>query len=152
MGLSGMGDLVLTATGDLSRNRKVGLLLAEGKTLQDAVQSLGHVAEGVYSARTVLQRALHLGVDMPITNAVDGVLRRASVGDLVDQRLQQPTVGAGKLAVVLIGDAKDAEAPVPGDQGQEEPARRGKRAGSAWPRPTALESRGSPRESPRSGP
>ena len=74
MGLSGLGDLVLTATGDLSRNRKVGLLLAEGKPLQDAVQSLGHVAEGVYSARTVLQRALHLGVDMPITECVVALL------------------------------------------------------------------------------
>ena len=74
MGLSGLGDLVLTATGDLSRHRKVGLLLAEGKTLQDAVQSLGHVAEGVYSARTVLQRALHLGVDMPITECVVALL------------------------------------------------------------------------------
>ena len=67
MGLSGLGDLVLTATGDLSRNRKIGLLLAQGRTLQDAVQSLGHVAEGVYSARTVLQRARKLGVEMPIT-------------------------------------------------------------------------------------
>jgi glycerol-3-phosphate dehydrogenase (NAD(P)+) len=57
MGLSGLGDLVLTATGDLSRNRKVGLLLAEGKSLEQAVTSLGHVAEGVYSARTVLARA-----------------------------------------------------------------------------------------------
>jgi len=74
MGLSGLGDLVLTATGDLSRNRRVGLLLAEGKSLQDAVQSLGHVAEGVYSARTVLQRARHLGVEMPITECVVGLL------------------------------------------------------------------------------
>ena len=49
-------DLVLTATGDLSRNRKVGLLLAQGRTLEQAVASLGHVAEGVYSARTVLAR------------------------------------------------------------------------------------------------
>ena len=74
MGLSGLGDLVLTATGDLSRNRKVGLLLAEGRTLQQAVDSLGHVAEGVYSARTVLQRARALGVDMPITEAVVALL------------------------------------------------------------------------------
>ena len=74
MGLSGMGDLVLTATGDLSRNRRVGLLLAEGKTLQQAVESLGHVAEGVYSARTVAQRARVLGVDMPITEAVVALL------------------------------------------------------------------------------
>jgi glycerol-3-phosphate dehydrogenase (NAD(P)+) len=70
MGLSGLGDLVLTATGDLSRNRKVGLLLAQGQSLDQAVTSLGHVAEGVYSARTVLQRARGLGVDMPITEAV----------------------------------------------------------------------------------
>ena len=74
MGLSGLGDLVLTATGDLSRNRKVGLLLAEGKTLSEAVASLGHVAEGVYCARTVSQRALSLGVDMPITQCVVKVL------------------------------------------------------------------------------
>ena len=70
MGLSGLGDLVLTATGDLSRNRRVGLLLAAGQTLQQAVDSLGHVAEGVYCARTVVQRAVHLGVDMPISRAV----------------------------------------------------------------------------------
>jgi glycerol-3-phosphate dehydrogenase (NAD(P)+) len=81
MGLSGLGDLVLTATGDLSRNRKVGLLLAQGQTLQQAVASLGHVAEGVYSARTVVQRAQSLGVEMPIAQAVvallDGQMRPA---------------------------------------------------------------------------
>lgn len=70
MGLSGLGDLVLTSTGDLSRNRRVGLLLAQGLQLADAVQSLGHVAEGVYCARTVAQRAMHLGIDMPITRTV----------------------------------------------------------------------------------
>ena len=74
MGLSGMGDLVLTATGDLSRNRRVGLLLAQGQSLQQAVDSLGHVAEGVYCARTVAQRAVGLGVDMPITQAVVALL------------------------------------------------------------------------------
>ncbi len=74
MGLSGLGDLVLTATGDLSRNRKVGLALAQGLTLQEAVDSLGHVAEGVYCARTVVQRAQHLGVDMPIAQAVVSLL------------------------------------------------------------------------------
>lgn len=81
MGLSGLGDLVLTATGDLSRNRRVGMLLAQGRTLAQAVESLGHVAEGVYSARTVVQRAQQLGVDMPIAEAVvallDGRLRPA---------------------------------------------------------------------------
>jgi glycerol-3-phosphate dehydrogenase (NAD(P)+) len=74
MGLSGLGDLVLTATGDLSRNRKVGLLLAQGQSLQQAVASLGHVAEGVYCARTVVQRALGLGVDMPIAQGVVALL------------------------------------------------------------------------------
>lgn len=74
MGLSGLGDLVLTATGDLSRNRKVGQLLAQGLSLQQAVDSLGHVAEGVYSARTVVQRARLLGVDMPISEAVVALL------------------------------------------------------------------------------
>ena len=74
MGLSGLGDLVLTATGDLSRNRRVGMLLAQGHTLAQAVESLGHVAEGVYCARTVAQRAQALGVDMPITRAVVALL------------------------------------------------------------------------------
>ncbi len=82
MGLSGLGDLVLTATGDLSRIRQVGLLLAKGQTLAQAVQSLGHVAEGVYCARTVVQRAALLGVDMPIASAVvqmlDGTLTPAA--------------------------------------------------------------------------
>lgn len=75
MGLSGLGDLVLTATGALSRNRRVGLLLAEGRTLPQVLQSLGHVAEGVYTAATVLERARALGVEMPITGAVVEVLR-----------------------------------------------------------------------------
>jgi glycerol-3-phosphate dehydrogenase (NAD(P)+) len=73
-GLSGLGDLVLTSTGDLSRNRKVGLALAQGKTLAQAVADLGHVAEGVYCARTVLLRAEYLGVDMPITRCVVALL------------------------------------------------------------------------------
>ena len=73
-GLSGLGDLVLTATGDLSRNRRVGLALAGGQTLLQAVQALGHVAEGVYCARTVVQRAARLGVDMPVCTAVNELL------------------------------------------------------------------------------
>lgn len=74
MGLSGLGDLVLTATGDLSRNRRVGMLMAQGRSLGQAVESLGHVAEGVYSARTVVQRAQALGVDMPIAEAAVALL------------------------------------------------------------------------------
>jgi glycerol-3-phosphate dehydrogenase (NAD(P)+) len=74
MGLSGLGDLVLTATGDLSRNRRVGMAMAQGQTLQQAIDTLGHVAEGVYSARTVVQRARSLGVEMPIAQAVVDLL------------------------------------------------------------------------------
>ncbi|MCK6432161.1 MAG: NAD(P)-dependent glycerol-3-phosphate dehydrogenase [Burkholderiaceae bacterium] len=74
MGLSGLGDLVLTATGDLSRNRRVGLMLAEGRSLNDSLGALGHVAEGVYTAPTLQRRARALGVDMPITDAVVAVL------------------------------------------------------------------------------
>ena len=74
MGLTGMGDLILTCTGDLSRNRRVGLGLAQGKALETIVQELGHVAEGVPCAKAVRELAGKLGVDMPITNAVAGVL------------------------------------------------------------------------------
>lgn len=74
MGLSGLGDLVLTATGDLSRNRRIGLALAQGTTLAAALGSLGHVAEGVYCARAVVQRAAALGIEMPIATAVDALL------------------------------------------------------------------------------
>jgi glycerol-3-phosphate dehydrogenase (NAD(P)+) len=81
MGLSGLGDLVLTATGDLSRNRRIGLALAQGQTLNHAIDALGHVAEGVVCARTVVQRANSLGVDMPIAQCVvdllDGCLQPA---------------------------------------------------------------------------
>jgi glycerol-3-phosphate dehydrogenase (NAD(P)+) len=80
MGLSGLGDLVLTATGDLSRNRRLGMMLAAGRTLADARAELGHVAEGVPSAPMVLARARALGVDMPITECVVDVLEgRCSV-------------------------------------------------------------------------
>jgi glycerol-3-phosphate dehydrogenase (NAD(P)+) len=74
MGLSGLGDLVLTATGELSRNRRVGLRLAAGRPLPEILAELGHVAEGVYSAATVLARARALGIEMPITEAVVEVL------------------------------------------------------------------------------
>jgi glycerol-3-phosphate dehydrogenase (NAD(P)+) len=77
MGLSGLGDLVLTATGDLSRNRRVGLLLAQGRTLEQATASLGHVAEGVQCAHAVVARGERLGIDMPISRAVVGLLSGA---------------------------------------------------------------------------
>ncbi len=74
MGLAGMGDLILTCTGDLSRNRRVGLALAEGKTLADILRDLGHVAEGVSTAREVATLARRLGVEMPICEVVDALL------------------------------------------------------------------------------
>jgi len=74
MGLTGMGDLILTCTGDLSRNRRVGLALAQGKPLDLIVRELGHVAEGVPCAKAVRELSDKLGVDMPITHAVAGVL------------------------------------------------------------------------------
>ncbi|HKX43017.1 MAG TPA: NAD(P)H-dependent glycerol-3-phosphate dehydrogenase [Burkholderiaceae bacterium] len=77
MGLSGLGDLVLTATGDLSRNRTVGRLLAQGVALPRILAELGHVAEGVSTAPMVLARARAAGVEMPITQAVAAVLQGA---------------------------------------------------------------------------
>ena len=73
-GLSGTGDLILTCTSDLSRNRKVGMLLAQQQMLPDILSKLGHVAEGVYTVREVHQLAQQLEVDMPICAAVYRVL------------------------------------------------------------------------------
>ncbi len=73
-GLTGLGDLVLTCTGDLSRNRRVGLALAAGRPLQAIVDELGHVAEGVACAEVVHRRAAGLGIEVPIISAVLGVL------------------------------------------------------------------------------
>ncbi len=74
MGLAGAGDLILTTTGDLSRNRRVGLELAKGVPLAQILNQLGHVAEGVHSAREVAKLAQTKGVDMPVTEAVNAVL------------------------------------------------------------------------------
>ncbi|HUL40482.1 MAG TPA: NAD(P)H-dependent glycerol-3-phosphate dehydrogenase [Burkholderiales bacterium] len=74
MGLAGAGDLILTCTGDLSRNRQVGLMLAAGQPLSQILGKLGHVAEGVTTAREVQQLASELKVDLPITRAVHRVL------------------------------------------------------------------------------
>jgi len=73
-GLSGVGDLILTCTGDLSRNRQVGMLLAQHKSLSNILNELGHVAEGVYTAREVHSIAQQHSVDMPICEAVYRVL------------------------------------------------------------------------------
>ncbi|HEY4065611.1 MAG TPA: NAD(P)H-dependent glycerol-3-phosphate dehydrogenase [Burkholderiaceae bacterium] len=86
MGLSGLGDLVLTATGALSRNRTVGRMLAQGLPLARILAELGHVAEGVSSAEMVARRAGALNVEMPITQAVVAVLAgRATPADALEQ-------------------------------------------------------------------
>ena len=74
MGLAGLGDLVLTCTGNLSRNRRVGLGLARGQPLAAILAEIGHVAEGVHAARAAHELARHFGIDMPIVDAVHRVL------------------------------------------------------------------------------
>jgi glycerol-3-phosphate dehydrogenase (NAD(P)+) len=94
MGLAGAGDLILTATGDLSRNRRVGLQLAQGRSLDQILKDLGHVAEGVYSAREVGKLAKARGVEMPVTDAVNAVLQatlspKAAVEQLLARDLKK---------------------------------------------------------------
>ncbi len=96
MGLAGAGDLILTCTGEYSRNREVGIRLAQGQTLETILRELGHVAEGVHTAREVANRAQLLGVEMPITHEVNQVLSYgASPKDAVERLLgreQKPEV------------------------------------------------------------
>lgn len=75
MGLSGLGDLVLTCTGDLSRNRQVGVRLGKGERLEDITERLGMVAEGVPTADAACMLARRLGVDAPIAGAVRAIVR-----------------------------------------------------------------------------
>lgn len=94
MGLAGAGDLILTCTGQYSRNREVGLQLATGKALEEILKGLGHVAEGVNTAREVMRRAEQIDVDMPITYEVNQALThgksaRDAVMDLLG-REQKP--------------------------------------------------------------
>ena len=78
MGLAGLGDLVLTSTGDLSRNRRLGLALGRGQSLQDAVREIGQVVESVQTADEVMRQADRHGIDLPISSAVQSLLH----GDL----------------------------------------------------------------------
>ena len=90
MGLAGMGDLLLTCTGDLSRNRRVGLALAAGQKLPQILADLGHVAEGVSTAREVARLAERQGIEMPITQAVDAILYRdVPAGEAVEKLLSR---------------------------------------------------------------
>jgi len=88
MGLAGMGDLVLTCTGNLSRNRRVGLALGQGRTLQQILDELGQVAEGVVTTRSAHELAAQVGVEMPITDQIFAMLYEdkpvvASMADLL---------------------------------------------------------------------
>jgi len=98
-GLTGLGDLILTATGDLSRNRTVGMQLAGGSTLETILGQLGHVAEGVRCAKAVMQIAQQHGVEMPISEAVcavlfDGRAPRDAVGALLRRDARAETLPA----------------------------------------------------------
>jgi len=76
MGLAGAGDLILTCTGDLSRNRRLGLKLGKGKTLEQALEEIGQVVEGVNSAAEVQRLALQHKINMPITEQVNGIIHQ----------------------------------------------------------------------------
>jgi glycerol-3-phosphate dehydrogenase (NAD(P)+) len=91
-GLSGLGDLVLTCTGELSRNRTVGFEMGRGRTLDDVLATLGHVAEGVKTAKSAYELGRQLNVDMPITSEVykvlyEGKSPRQAVVDLMNRAL-----------------------------------------------------------------
>ncbi|MBI5751071.1 MAG: NAD(P)-dependent glycerol-3-phosphate dehydrogenase [Hydrogenophilales bacterium] len=88
MGLTGVGDLILTCTGDLSRNRTVGLRLAQGQALKAILEQLGHTAEGVHTCAEVLRMAEHVKVEMPIAREVyrvmfEGLPPRQALEDLL---------------------------------------------------------------------
>lgn len=89
MGLTGLGDLILTATGDLSRNRRVGLSLAAGQSLDSVLQSLGHVAEGVLCAKAVNDLAERLQIEMPICATVAAILEGKLSAEQGVQRLME---------------------------------------------------------------
>ena len=93
-GLAGAGDLVLTCTGEYSRNREVGVRLAKGQALEQILTGLGHVAEGVFTAAEVIGRSKQLGIEMPITQEVNAVIHngkspRDAVLDLLDRAIKQ---------------------------------------------------------------
>lgn len=93
-GLAGMGDLVLTCTGELSRNRTVGVELGKGRTLPDILTTLGHVAEGVKTSKSAYDLSMKLSVDMPITGEVyrilyEGKSPRQALVDLMTRALSK---------------------------------------------------------------
>ena len=94
MGLAGMGDLVLTCTDNLSRNRRMGLALAAGKTVEEAQEEIQQVVEGVKAAKAVHEVAEELGIEMPIVNQVyrilyEGLTPREAVEALMTRELKR---------------------------------------------------------------
>jgi glycerol-3-phosphate dehydrogenase (NAD(P)+) len=101
MGLAGLGDLVLTCTGGLSRNRRVGQELGRGRSLEDVLAGMREVAEGVRTTRALTLLARRLGVEMPITEEVDAVLyggkaARDAVESLMSRPLRDESEGYGR--------------------------------------------------------
>jgi glycerol-3-phosphate dehydrogenase (NAD(P)+) len=93
-GLAGLGDLVLTAYGPLSRNRQVGVALAQGRSIDDITSSMRMVAEGVKTARSTVELARHLGVEMPIVNKMysvlyEGLKPQDALNDLMERKLRE---------------------------------------------------------------
>ena len=91
MGLSGMGDLVLTCTGTQSRNYSLGLAIGQDRTLADVLEERNSIAEGVFTASAAVALAEKLDVDMPIATAVDAILNRdADIDDVIGALLARP--------------------------------------------------------------
>jgi glycerol-3-phosphate dehydrogenase (NAD(P)+) len=94
MGLSGMGDLVLTCSGDASRNRRVGLALGQGKKMADILAEMKQVAEGVKTAKVAKELAEKLGVDAPIMNVMHAALYEGMpMRDVIHNLLSRPAKG-----------------------------------------------------------
>ena len=90
-GLAGLGDLVLTCTGSLSRNRYVGEQLGKGLTLEEITTGMNEVAEGIKTSRAVKKLAEKAGVEMPITDVVEAVLYEGlSAKDAVTELMSRP--------------------------------------------------------------
>jgi len=92
-GLAGLGDLVLTCTGELSRNRSVGIQLAQGRKLAEIVSAMTMIAEGIETTSAAVDLARKFSVDMPITTQMDSILRggrspREAIRELMDRTLK----------------------------------------------------------------
>jgi glycerol-3-phosphate dehydrogenase (NAD(P)+) len=91
MGLAGLGDLVLTSTDNQSRNRRFGLALAAGKSVEDALREIGQVVEGYLAARAVHAVAQREKVDMPIVGGIHRILYEGeSARDVVKDLMTRP--------------------------------------------------------------